>query len=304
MNAAAFFFFLYAVKTVAADTARRRSPAFLAGRRTPTEQQEEAAGDVLSFQYGKRPAPASSPSKANFSWQASVDRLTGKAHSLEASNVPIQSKLAITVARSSSSGTRDDRADDTIDLLALATDMFGAYPSWLCRFPVTFGLLHAVPAGGGYQVRSRFFGVKILSFGAPRSRGIKFKNEKERGTDCSVVLPITGGILSLPGPRGDRGSLQFALQTTTRTHDDAAARDSTGDDAAPSAAQTPATTCRIATAISGYRPALCGGAVPVSTWRAGFYLRSQSILHGYIMWKFHRHCRGYETVRGRATRRF
>jgi len=327
MNVAAFLFLLFfcAGRIIASEEAAKPTsttnptrhqwcwwssarPAFLAGKRTKIEKQKEAA-EVLSFRYGKdRPASSSSPRRANFSWQASVERLTGKANSLERSNVPTHSKLAKTVAIIRA----ENSSDDTIDLLTLASDLFGVYPLWLCRFPITLGLLQAVPAGrGGYQIRARPFGIQILSFGAPRSHSILFKNEQEKGTDCTVVLPITGGILSLPGPRGDRGSLQFALQTTTTTttttittttaqylNDDVTAE----HDAPPSTTQQPTTTCRIVTAISGYRPALCGSNTPISTFRAGFYLRSQSIFHGYIMWKFHRHCRGYERVRTRATR--
>ena len=255
---------------------------------------------------------SSSSRRPAFTWQASVDRRAGKAYSSEFSNLPAQSKLGKAVA---------DIANDS-DIMELACELFGAYPTWLCRFTNTLGLLRAVPAEkgrrrGGYQIRSRLFGINIISFGVPHCRHITFhdknnndNNNKEEGketeesscragrstgSDCTVVLPITGGLLSLPaGPssrRGDdRGSMIFTLRTT-RSRQDGPAEYVDEDSQRTKTTTTTAVQSSILTAITGYRPRLCGNA-PINPLSAGFYLGTQSIVHGYVMWRFHRRCRG------------
>lgn len=44
------------------------------------------------------------------------------------------------------------------------------------------------------------------------------------------------------------------------------------------------------THVDRYCPQLCGEA-PVPLFRAAFYRSTQSILHAYVMWRFHRYCR-------------
>jgi len=210
----------------------------------------------------RRPGVYGAVGGANYSWKASVDRTTAKAYSLETSFVPPKSKLAKAVAHHD-------------DLLGLAGQMFDNYPVWLCRFPTTLGFLKAVPSkGGGYHIKTRIFGVTILSLGAPYAHSLRLKS---RESESSVVLPITGGILALSGVEGkDRGALKFAIQSVS------------------SAEQEGALKTKIVTAISGYRPALCGKQTPTSFLRTKFYLSTQSVLHSYVMWRFHRHCRGLE----------
>lgn len=210
---------------------------------------------------------------AQYAWQARVERATGTAHSLESSYVPSHSELF--KALNSGSGK--------IDFKELANVMFGGYPLWLCRFPVTFGLLQAVTEKqGSYQIKARPFGIQILNFGVPYGYFTKFKNEQgQRCADCMVVLPITGGIMSLAGPHGDRGALRFSLRVELMD-----------------GAQSPAARMsgKIETAISGYRPKLCGSGIPTNKLRADLYLGSQAIVHAYIMWRFHLHCRRFKMV--------
>jgi len=199
---------------------------------------------------------------AHYSWKASVDRSTAKAYSLETSFVPPKSKLAKAVAHHD-------------DLLGLACPMFDKYPVWLCRFPTTLGFLKAVPSkGGGHHIKTRIFGITLLSLGVPFAHSLRLKSGE---SETTVVLPITGGILSLSGAEGkDRGALKFAIQSVS------------------SAEQEGVLKTKIVTAISGYRPTLCGKQTPTSFLRTKFYLSSQSVLHSYVMWRFHRHCQGLE----------
>ena len=139
--------------------------------------------------------------RAAYTWQASVDRTAGKAYSREVSNVPIKSRLARAVT------AKGDSDDD--GLLRMATRMFGDYPVWLCRFPTTLGVLKAQKDHGGYRVTTRLLGINLISFGAPQSHRISYNTNtipndepsssqlsSSVSTDCTVVLPITGGILS------------------------------------------------------------------------------------------------------------
>jgi len=214
---------------------------------------------------------------SNYTWKACVDRATGTATSLETSRVPTHSKLANTVAN----------ADD---LRSLSRNLFDRYPVWLCQCRNTFGLLKAVPtADGGYQIKTRLFGVNILLFGEPFSRRSFALTKKD--SSYTVVLPFTGGYLSLAGPIGDRGSLNFALHTRRR-------RKKTGK---TTKSETSPPTSQIVTGLSGYRPTLCGNHIPTSHLRVNGYLASQSIIHGFVMWRFHRHCRGFDPRNPTAT---
>jgi len=294
-----------------------------------------------SSNNNKDPQQKRSP-RAAYTWQASVDRTAGKAYSREVSNVPANSRLARAVAKI------NDSDDD--GLLRMATRMFGDYPVWLCRFPTTLGVLKAQKDHGGYRVTTRLLGINLISFGAPQSHRISYNtnaipnssNDSSNGnepstssqvsssvsTDCTVVLPITGGILSRAAApsstswwrRGDedRGSLVFSLKsvrTTTITSSEPQAAERPWhemDDAATTTRTTTTSTSTrssIVTALSGYRPSLCGGITTnggggkagvtktkrrkINPLRAGFYLGTQSVVHGHIMWRFHRHCRRY-----------
>jgi hypothetical protein len=45
----------------------------------------------------------------------------------------------------------------------------------------------------------------------------------------------------------------------------------------------------IASRLLDYRPTLVGTTTPSSPLRTALYLGSQSAIHGYVMWRFHRH---------------
>lgn len=214
------------------------------------------------------------PERTSFSWSAAVDRAAGTASSKETSNVLPQTPLGRAITKNKGS-----------DLLGMAAQMFGEYPVWLCRGATSLGLLQAIPvAKGGFEIRTRLFDINLLSFGGIKSRRLSFQTKAATNSpwssptkehDCTVVLPITGGLLALGEKKQDKGAILFTLKTTTRTNDSNGSSRSS-----------------LVTAIQGYRPSLCGKA-PVHPIRVGLYFGTQSFVHGHVMWRFHRHCRRF-----------
>ena len=217
------------------------------------------------------------PKKGGYSWEASVDRETGIATSKETGTIPTGSRLYRSINRTS------DR-----DLLRFTENLFAPYPTWLVKFPVTLGLLKATPGKkGGFEIRDRLFGVNLISFGRTQGQRFSFQTNTSRGptktSQCTLALPITGGLLTLSDPSkpndGNRGSLLFTL---TKSREVGATTDSD---------ESPKTVCSISTTIGGYRPSIAGAA-PVNVLRKYTYLSTQSIVHANIMWRFRRRCVG------------
>jgi hypothetical protein len=131
---------------------------------------------------------------------------------------------------------------------------FSSYPTWLAKPSVTFGLLDAKKntTNGATMICVRYFGSELLTFG---QAVIRDKN--------TVELPIRGGLLAqINAKKRQHGSLIFR-QTKNQM---------------------------IETQIQyGYRPSILGPA-PVPLWRGLAYGGSQSVIHAYVMWRFHRFC--------------
>jgi hypothetical protein len=200
---------------------------------------------------------------SSYKWEASLDRVTGIATSMETSTVPSHSNLFESLKKGRTS----------------PRDMFTCYPLWLCHGSVTLGLLKAEPFSygnnkKGIHVQDRIFGVNVLSFGQPTSSSLRLQwrekesHRRDQSSKSSVTVPIVGGFMaSRRTPGGSySGSLRFVLE------------------------QSSSNTYRIETGIANdYRPSLAGPP-PVSTVRGWVYQSTQSLLHSYVMWRFHRFC--------------
>lgn len=217
------------------------------------------------------------PKKGAYAWEAAVDRESGIATAKETGTVPTSSRLY------KSLNSTSDR-----DLLRFTENLFSPYPTWLVRFPVTLGVLKATPdKKGGFEIRDRLFGVNIISFGKTRGQRFSFQTNTNRGhtksSQCTLSLPITGGLLTLSDPSkkngGNRGSLLFTL---TKSREVGAAADLD---------EPHETVCSITTTIAGFRPSIAGSA-PVNILRKWTYLSTQSIVHANVMWRFRRRCYG------------
>ena len=201
-----------------------------------------------------------------FKWTASIDLTTGIATSHEISRVPSSCSLHRTIA---SGG----------EAAKFIRDLFCGYPSWLATWPVSLGCLRSIPITAETRMkqtitalRDPVFGMTFLSFGPGRFSVREIQRRAgRRATEYTVTLPLAGGLLARPSSSGTFGSLFFTLISK---------RDANGE-----------SFFVIDTGIAdGFRPALAGSTPPLSRTRAGIYRSSQSLLHAYIMWRFHRHC--------------
>ena len=192
-----------------------------------------------------------------FTWRASVNRATGQAAAHEVSRLPATWSQALL-----SGGKRGG-------ILAQTTPLLGHYPQWLCRGAVTLGLLHAVPAasGGTTTVQTRVLGIRLLTFGKPVGQRMAVQSANLRQEALIWKYPIVGGLLAAqPG-----GHLILTLQC-----------DTVGD-----------ATAVLESHIVEYRPRLIGTRTPANPVRVGLYLGTQSVVHAYVMWRFHGHVRHF-----------
>mmetsp|Transcript_6327 Transcript_6327/g.14286 ORF Transcript_6327/g.14286 Transcript_6327/m.14286 type:complete len:236 (+) Transcript_6327:771-1478(+) len=148
--------------------------------------------------------------------------------------------------------------------------VFTEYPDWLAKPRVTFGLLRTKPIKDSTCV-SLFGRWNVLRFGKYRLSTI---TRRGREVKTTILLPMVGGFMTLPHKDGC-GVLEFSL---VQRNDET----------------------RMETKIAkGYRPALAGRA-PVHPLRAFTYRRTQSLLHAYIMWRFHKHCYSHLVKRNKV----
>mmetsp|Transcript_19215 Transcript_19215/g.38961 ORF Transcript_19215/g.38961 Transcript_19215/m.38961 type:complete len:232 (-) Transcript_19215:38-733(-) len=195
-----------------------------------------------------------------------------------------------------------DRFDLTDrEIIRLVENSFKSYPRWLAGLAVTFGVLRARPIndaskateiriieGGdidsdreaaGVVICDAVFGLNLLTFG----RAISSTALGKKKSCVTVDLPVMGGLLTLAPPglkkRDGNGSakclgcVRFMLSQQREVDEQGTLGDLV-----------------IETKVAGaYRPAIAGGP-PVSTLRKRAYLSTQSVVHAYVMWRFHGWC--------------
>jgi hypothetical protein len=206
-----------------------------------------------------------------FRWQASLNSASGRASSQEVSQKEWNHHYETPKASQQS-------------VFRVSDKFIGQYPQWLVRPKVTFGLLTCSgtnPETKETSIRPRFWNrVDLLTYGPIQVS----KKSKRR---CKWKLPITGGLLvahsssssTSSGSSGkkkrDMGCLVFETTTTTTP-------------TSSSGSTTPhSLTCRFESSIAGnYCPSIAGPA-PIPSRRKWAYLHSQSIVHAYVMWRFH-----------------
>lgn len=201
----------------------------------------------------------------DFRWNASVNKRTGLAQSIETSySIPVASR-------------------NISFYISSLKNVFENYPNFL-------GLNHIIPGvrvmhsncdekGSMFTttyVRDVVFGVKLLEFGTPKS-------SLQRSKTLKTCLPILGGFLvqkpfenreaiyEKPKKLKNFGYLEFTATCENYKND-------------PSSH-----TLMITTKIIDYPPRVAGPA-PVCSIRKELYLKSQSILHAYVMRRFHSYC--------------
>lgn len=197
-----------------------------------------------------------------FQWQASLDARIGRATSKETSTREWHRRY-------------ENPKESQQSIFRVSHKFIGQYPQWLVRPKVTFGLLKCQKDGDTKEctLRPRFLkNVNLLTFGP-------IQVLRKSHTKCKWKLPITGGLLSLSTTtsattskqkKQDMGCLVFETSSTKHQNK-----------------TSPFLTCNFESSIEGnYCPSIAGRA-PISFPRKWTYLSSQSIVHAYVMWRFH-----------------
>jgi hypothetical protein len=230
---------------------------------TPGDATKIVSTNHKAVQFGPVRIFPSSPNKKSYSWRAAVDQTLGRAFSRETSNLL-------------PSGTKQDSSNiKSPNFDAVAYRTLASYPTWLCRGSQSLGLLKAVKSSdGGCDVRLRWGSCSILSFDRPRRHGqlhpLSSVLPPFFSNGYTVELPISGGALAITGTPGGNGSLLFSIRK-------------------PNSLKGSFNCGTFTTEIRSYRPSLCGKKIPTSLLRSRLYLGTQSLLHGFVMWRFHRH---------------
>lgn len=201
----------------------------------------------------------------SFKWDAQLNSISGKATSVE---------------NSSLSG--EDLYSDTI--LKNVEREFMDYPQFLGRRKVLLGLFVAQKGEDGTNIRicDSLLGINLLTFGKIETKRFKFKEMNEKlgctiaNRGVTVKIPILGGLLACQRKTENKavsnsGELHFQL-TQSRS----------GDPQAQDFLQ-------IETRIKDYESAI-SGKPPLNFFRKALYLNTQSLLHAYVMHRFHSHC--------------
>ena len=194
--------------------------------------------------------------RRGFSWQASVERSTGKAFAQELSRIPVQLPTK----------HQQNNGDPFLK------DLLGNYPGWLSRGSVTLGLLQAVPqSGGGTRLQTRLFGINILTFGKPAAQKLALQaSSAVRQQAIQWKYPIRDGLFVAPTKQSAAGDLVLTLRGASDDNNIVV----------------------LDTQLVAYRPRVVGAHAPANPMRIALYLGSQSVVHGYAMWRFHRFVRG------------
>lgn len=234
-----------------------------------------------------------------FRWRASLDRNTGEASATEISTC--------TPRRRSKRAGAQDAPITSCDEKSLI-DLLKSYPVWLSRPSVSFGVLrisglskprdvtrtrtNGIEAQQGsaigMSINDSLFGLNLLCFGNPQSTVTAMKaNGGNRRRSIQVDFPVIGGLLD--GKRqtqgvtstndiNEHGCIRFIVeQEEVKMRDEEKAQRS----------QAFWSNVRIESSIcDGYCPAISGSA-PVNPIRKVAYLSSQSLVHAYVMWRFH-----------------
>jgi hypothetical protein len=138
------------------------------------------------------------------------------------------------------------------------------YPKWLCKGSVTLGLFKAVPSSAERSSSSCGWDVRLKGTGTSM---LALGQPSKRGN--VVQFPLQGGLLVA----ANNGCLRFAVTDHGV----------------------------IETNIVNYRPSICGKSPPITAFRAAVYGRTQTLVHAFVMWRFHRYCQSAATTAAATT---
>mmetsp|Transcript_15453 Transcript_15453/g.28764 ORF Transcript_15453/g.28764 Transcript_15453/m.28764 type:complete len:275 (+) Transcript_15453:195-1019(+) len=200
-----------------------------------------------------------------FTWEAELDAKTGLASSREDSSFQMISQTKTT---------------GTVDHIRGVSEKFVAtWPYFVCKGSVTFGLFRAAAkdknknrtSSNTICIQPRFLPVSLLGFGKPqRQQKTNLVGKPRQQMVGMWEIPLKGGLLALVP---HKGKLVFSISKTMK--------------APEKGAGTVNDIYQISTQIVDYQPWLAGHP-PVSSIRKWLYLSTQSHIHAYITWRFHK----------------
>lgn len=158
--------------------------------------------------------------------------------------------------------------------------VFETYPQFLSSKRILFGLVQVKNTSlKSTIVHDAIFGIKLLEFGVPHTT--KINNNQLR-----TFLPITGGCLVRVSK--DRNDFQLIQNARNRIQNFGGLTFSATVLNQKDVKEGP--DIKIETQILDYPPQLAGSP-PVYWMRKEFYLKTQGVVHAYVMYRFHKRCR-------------
>mmetsp|Transcript_2372 Transcript_2372/g.6885 ORF Transcript_2372/g.6885 Transcript_2372/m.6885 type:complete len:289 (+) Transcript_2372:254-1120(+) len=230
-----------------------------------------------------------------FRWNASLNRITGEAAATETSMPRRRRKAA-----------SPKYAPNICDEKSLIK-LLKSYPAWLSKPSVSFGVLRTstlsersdvarnrilvdrtqaqIGSPNGVSINDSLFGLNLLCFGKPRVSILKSSTSVSgRRRSLQADFPVIGGLLdgkrdatvSSSNNTNEHGCIRFVVEQEKIRDRDEKQRD-----------RRCWRIVRIESCIcDGYHPAIAGPG-PVSPIRKAVYLSSQSLIHAYVMRRFH-----------------
>jgi hypothetical protein len=169
-----------------------------------------------------------------------------------------QTGLASSIEESTAKVSRN------VNVKRISEDFVATWPDFICQGSVTLGLFEAKRQGTSscISIRPRCIPINLLTFGMARPRN-------QRANIFYGEIPIEGGVLALPTSKDNKkyGKLTFSVTKQEQQSSDKHY-------------------VFLKSKIVNYRPWLVGR--HPSKVRQRLYLSTQSVLHAYITWRFHK----------------
>jgi len=148
----------------------------------------------------------------------------------------------------------------------------------------------------GTSLQDVLFGISFLNFGNPRMV-VNHDDYPPQKEDCaaaaSVEIPIIGGLLAImPSLKNKEVTKNIPTEEEEAMEECGCIRLTIQQQQQSSSSNTNNdSVLNIQTEIvNEYHPLLVGSTLPIPILRKWVYRLTQSIIHAYVMWRFHDYC--------------
>lgn len=228
-----------------------------------------------------------------FTWENTVDRADGVASSKEFSPfLPKDKFFQLQQQRHLLEQSENDYSSSGNSLLQLAEALLRTYPSYLCKWSVSMGLLRF------RENEIRLLGIiPLLRFGNVRSQSLSYTTRKknEEGSEsvpiktsrCVVHLPLVGGTLvpKITEKAHEKSKYVPSIRLMLTQHANE---------------EVHATECELTTQLLNYP--LRKDYKRINWIHAAWYTGTQAMIHAYVSWRFHRYCWNYSVKSREASK--